>query len=190
MFKNILRIQVEEAFPVHVKGRPRLLGFDDAYEDILQVVRTGMQWRHLRPKRVSYITVFKTMHMWIDTPHCVVLQSRGQACISLLPPNGVLFQCLKRSLTRVRRKSAKTWLFIRSRLLLKIQEPLPRIVQHSDEKVAVAVASICISQWRKNTPFLVPQAHALFESAQTLRPNHCNVLCCQFQPHVCLRLAK
>lgn len=66
MFKNILRIQVEEAFPVHVKGRPRLLGFDDAYEDILQVVRTGMQWRHLRPKRVSYITVFKTMHMWID----------------------------------------------------------------------------------------------------------------------------
>ena len=30
MFKNILRIQVEEAFPVHVKGRPRLLGFDDA----------------------------------------------------------------------------------------------------------------------------------------------------------------
>ena len=60
MFKNILRIQVEEAFPAHVKGRPRLLGFDDAYEDILQVVRTGMQWRHLRPKRVSYITVFKT----------------------------------------------------------------------------------------------------------------------------------
>ena len=66
MFKNILRIQVEEAFPAHVKGRPRLLGFDDAYEDILQVVRTGMQWRHLHPKRVSYITVFKTMHMWID----------------------------------------------------------------------------------------------------------------------------
>ena len=29
MFKNILRIQVEEAFLAHVKGRPRLLGFDD-----------------------------------------------------------------------------------------------------------------------------------------------------------------
>ena len=40
MFNNILRIRVEEAFPVHVKGRPRLLGFDDAYEDILQVVQT------------------------------------------------------------------------------------------------------------------------------------------------------
>jgi hypothetical protein len=66
MSKNILRIQVEEAFPVHGKGRPRLLWFDDAYKGILQVVRTGVQWRHLRPKRVSYITVFKTVHMWID----------------------------------------------------------------------------------------------------------------------------
>ena len=67
MFKNILRIQVKEAFPVHVKGRPRLLGFDDAYEDILQVVRTGMQWRHLRPKRVSYITVDHSVAFGVST---------------------------------------------------------------------------------------------------------------------------
>ena len=43
MFKNILRIQVKEAFPVHVKGRPRLLGFDDAYEG--QHVRSPMLHR-------------------------------------------------------------------------------------------------------------------------------------------------
>ena len=42
-------------------------GFDDAYDDILRVVRTGMQWRYLRPTAaVAYITVFKTMHKWID----------------------------------------------------------------------------------------------------------------------------
>ena len=47
--------------------RPALLGFDDAYDDILRVVRTGMQWRYLRPTAaVAYITVFKTMHKWID----------------------------------------------------------------------------------------------------------------------------
>ena len=51
----------------HTRGRPALLGFDDAYDDILRVVRTGMQWRYLRPTAaVAYITVFKTMHKWID----------------------------------------------------------------------------------------------------------------------------
>ena len=32
----------------------------------LQVIHIGLHWSYLRPKRVSYITVFKTMHMWID----------------------------------------------------------------------------------------------------------------------------
>ena len=65
MFKNVLRIQVEKYFPRNVRGRPSLLTFDDAYDDILKVVRTGMQWRHLTPKHVSFITVFKTMHKWV-----------------------------------------------------------------------------------------------------------------------------
>ena len=67
MFKNILRVAVQETFPPHTRGRPALPGFDGAYDDILRVVRTGMQWRYLRPTAaVAYITVFKTMHKWID----------------------------------------------------------------------------------------------------------------------------
>lgn len=67
MFKNILRIAVQQAFPPSTRGRPALLGFDDAYDDIVRVVRTGIQWRYLRPTAaVAYITVFKTMHKWID----------------------------------------------------------------------------------------------------------------------------
>ena len=31
MFKTILRIAVQEAFPPHTKGRPALLSFDEAY---------------------------------------------------------------------------------------------------------------------------------------------------------------
>lgn len=66
MFKQILRIAVQEAHPVQKRGRPPLLSFDDAYDDILRVVRTGMQWRHLQPRAgVSHTTVFKTMHKWI-----------------------------------------------------------------------------------------------------------------------------
>ena len=62
MFKNVLRIAVQEAFPPRTRGRPALVGFDDAYDDILRVVRTGMQWRYLRPTAaVAYITVFKTI---------------------------------------------------------------------------------------------------------------------------------
>ena len=67
MFRNLLKIAVGEALPASAKGRPALLKFEDAYDDILRVVRTGMQWRHLRPVAgVSHITVFKTMHRWID----------------------------------------------------------------------------------------------------------------------------
>ena len=67
MFKNILRLVVQEALPPRTRGRPTLLGFDDAYDDIVRVLRTGMQWRHLRPTAgVASITVFKTMHKWID----------------------------------------------------------------------------------------------------------------------------
>ena len=47
MFKNVLRIAVQEAFAPRTRGRPALVGFDDAYDDILRVVRTGMQWRYL-----------------------------------------------------------------------------------------------------------------------------------------------
>ena len=50
MFKNIFRIAVQEAFPPRTRGRPALLGFDDAYDDIVHIVRTGMEWRSLRPK--------------------------------------------------------------------------------------------------------------------------------------------
>ena len=47
--------------------RPAPLGFDDAYDDILRVVGTGMQWRSLRPTAaVAYITVFETTHKWFD----------------------------------------------------------------------------------------------------------------------------
>ena len=40
---GILRIAVQQAFPPPTRGRPALLGVDDAYYDILRVVRTGMQ---------------------------------------------------------------------------------------------------------------------------------------------------
>ena len=47
-------------------GRPVLLRVDDAF-NILRVVRTGMQWRSLCPTAaVACITLFKTMHTWID----------------------------------------------------------------------------------------------------------------------------
>ena len=65
LFKTLLRIQVQRSFPVQTKGRPLKVTFEDAYEDILLVVRTGMQWRYLRPKNVSFITIFKTMHRWV-----------------------------------------------------------------------------------------------------------------------------
>ena len=65
LFKKILEIEVSRLHPYSVKGRPRLLHFEEAFDSIVRVVRTGMQWRQLRPPTVSYMTVFKTMHLWM-----------------------------------------------------------------------------------------------------------------------------
>ena len=47
----------------HAETRPVFLGYDD----MVRVLRTGTQWRHLRPTAgVAPLTVFKTMHEWID----------------------------------------------------------------------------------------------------------------------------
>ena len=66
LFRDLVRIEVARQFPRQGRGRPRLLSFDEAYDGILRVMRTGMQWRQLRSQSVSHITVFKTMHRWID----------------------------------------------------------------------------------------------------------------------------
>ena len=66
LFKRFVQIETERLFPTHSLGRPRILSFHEAYESILKVVRTGMQWRHLQPKTVSYMTIFKTLHRWTD----------------------------------------------------------------------------------------------------------------------------
>ena len=61
----LVNVEVDRLFPKQPRGRPRLLAFDEAYDSMLKVLRTGMQWRQLEPPRVSFITIFKTMHRWI-----------------------------------------------------------------------------------------------------------------------------
>ena len=66
-YKTYFVLQSNHPFLCSRGRRPAPLGFDDAYDDILRVVGTGMQWRSLRPTAaVAYITVFKTMHKWFD----------------------------------------------------------------------------------------------------------------------------
>ena len=65
LFKELVRIEIGRKFPYRSRGRPVSLTFEDAYESILFVMKTGMQWRSLTPKTASYITVFKTMHRWM-----------------------------------------------------------------------------------------------------------------------------
>jgi len=65
LYKSLVRIEVARLFPSQLKGRPRVLAFDEAFDGIFRVVQTGMPWRHLRPPTVAAITVFKTMHRWL-----------------------------------------------------------------------------------------------------------------------------
>ena len=66
LFREMVRIEVERQFVKSRRGRPSQLTFQDAYDSIMLLLRTGMQWRELRPQTSSFITVFKTMHKWIE----------------------------------------------------------------------------------------------------------------------------
>ena len=66
LYRNILKIVVDEHVPRSHRGRPPKLSFDSAYDGIKTIVRTGMPWRYLKTKDVSFITVFKAMHRWIE----------------------------------------------------------------------------------------------------------------------------
>ena len=81
LFRTLLEIEVSRIQPRAAKGRPRQLHFDEAFDFILRVVRTGMQWQqlHLQPPTVSHITVFKTMYTWmrhsaLETANCRLLR--------------------------------------------------------------------------------------------------------------------
>lgn len=65
LYREFVRIEVARQFPVQRRGRPRLITFDEAYDGILRILRTGIQWRQLDTSRTSYITVFKTTHRWM-----------------------------------------------------------------------------------------------------------------------------
>ena len=53
IFKNLVQVEVQKhCLKATLKGRSQKLNFDDAFDDICHVVKTGIQWRCLRPQYV------------------------------------------------------------------------------------------------------------------------------------------
>ena len=65
LLRALIHIQVNRMCPAATTGRPRRASVDEILDAIMHVVRTGCQWRSLRPGTVSHITVFKSMHRWM-----------------------------------------------------------------------------------------------------------------------------
>jgi transposase len=65
IFKRILKSEIQSKMGISRTGRPRKLSIDEAINCIFLLVRTGMQWRELRPENASYVTVSNTMHTWL-----------------------------------------------------------------------------------------------------------------------------
>jgi putative transposase len=66
LYRKLLKIAVETTFPPNRRGRPLKATFDETFECIAEVVRTGVPWRSLKCNHVASITVFKTMHKWAN----------------------------------------------------------------------------------------------------------------------------
>ena len=66
LFKTTIQIVIDEKFPKMSKGRPRIMDSSEALECIFHLVKTGIQWRHVKSQYVSHITVFKAMHKWMQ----------------------------------------------------------------------------------------------------------------------------
>ena len=54
MYKRLVQIETTRIFPQNGRGRPRKLNFDEAFDNILELVKTGTQWRHLHPQRCAH----------------------------------------------------------------------------------------------------------------------------------------
>lgn len=73
LFKSIVRLHVDKLVPTYNRGRPRKVTFDEAFDGISTLTRTGMQWKYVPVQRSSPVTIFRTFQTW--SKHDVFLES-------------------------------------------------------------------------------------------------------------------
>ena len=65
-YKTELQHRIEDLYSTNRKRRPMQLDIREGIDCLFRLVRTGMQWREVNIASVSYITLFKHVHRWVD----------------------------------------------------------------------------------------------------------------------------
>ena len=67
LLKTILELQVNKTLPQSKRGRPKKLSFDETFECLETMIRTGMQWRYVKSETVVYTTVYRRVKQWVES---------------------------------------------------------------------------------------------------------------------------
>ena len=65
-YKTELQHRIEDLYSTNRKRRPMQIDIREGIDCLFRLVRTGMQWREVNIAAVSYITLFKHVHRWVD----------------------------------------------------------------------------------------------------------------------------
>ena len=65
LFKEEIKKRIVALYSTLRKRRPMRLNIDEAIDCLFRLVRTGMQWREVEVKSVTYSSLFKHVQRWI-----------------------------------------------------------------------------------------------------------------------------
>ena len=79
LFKTELKTRIEALHSTLKKRRPLKIDIDEAIDCLFKLVRTGMQWREVEIRSVTYSSLFKHVQRWID---CNIIQDAYSAILN------------------------------------------------------------------------------------------------------------
>jgi len=50
IYREMIINEINNTCPINKRGRPRKLNLESAINELFKLVRTGMQWREVRPR--------------------------------------------------------------------------------------------------------------------------------------------
>ena len=80
LFKEEIKKRIVALYSTLRKRRPMRLNIDEAIDCLFRLVRTGMQWREVEVKSVTYSSLFKHVQRWIASD---IIQSAYSAVLNL-----------------------------------------------------------------------------------------------------------
>lgn len=80
LLRSVMKVQVQRLIAPQRRGRPTIATYDDIFNCVTLLVRTGMQWKYVPSRTVSYVSIFRHAQRWVESG---VFEATYKALLSL-----------------------------------------------------------------------------------------------------------